>query len=362
MRNQRKARVIACAMALLTAMAPLSALAEGTATTVLSPTTGLPTDKPYRPVLANVANREDGRPAWNLSEADIVYESIIWGPGYTRYLALYNDHHPEYVGSMRGLRAYQAEMREAWDCPLVHRGGQSTEGTSVYMYYKTHSVDDTFAIDPMFSNEGQRQTGTFSDVFSTRKESSHPFNHVANIARVVEAHWPANEDGTPYEPRLPGLRFSDTPSRGDADALAVEIQYGVVGTETYDNPRFTFNKEERVYERWYNDAPYTDAASGKRLAASNVIVQVCEVAYFQDNPARAVVDTIGEGPFDAFIDGRHISGTWHRIQPDKQTEYLDENGEPLVLLPGKTFIQIIPPDLALDERTAKDGTYRFKRK
>ncbi len=351
-------RGAALCLALLLALTPVGALA---ATTALSPTTGLPTDKPYRPVLVNVSNSKEARPAWNLSEADIVYEAVIWGPGHTRYLALYNDQHPEYVGSIRGLRVYQAEIRQGWDCPLAHRGGQQEEGTNIYDYYAEHKVDPAFAIDDIY--KGARPTGQSSNIqglFTRLNERVSPHNAVVNVAKYVEEYWPKAEDGTPYEPRLPGFAFSDTPTKGDADATTVELQYDVAfpGKGVY-NPRYTFNEGERVYERWYDGVEHIDATTGKRLVASNVIVMVCPLSYYEDAASRPIMETVGKGSMDAFIDGRHIAGTWERLAADDQTKFLDEQGEPIVLLPGKTFIQVIPPNVTLDMEGIEGGTYRY---
>ncbi len=362
MNKQWKHRIAACALALLTAIAPLAALAEAP---VLSPTTGLPASGPYRPVLVCVSNSMEARPAWNLSEADIVYESIIWGPYNTRYLAVYNDRYPEFVGSVRSLRSYQGEIRQAWDCPIAYHGGQDEEGTSIYDYFQEHAVDAAFLIDQLL--KGDKPDGhqeMVKGLFTLREDRELPHNLVFNVAAFAKNHWPQAKTGEAYAPRMPGFAFSDTPSSSNVSAKTVDIRYD--GTEsgfTQYNPKYTYNEQSRVYERWYDGAEQTDAASdaatGARIVASNVIVQACETSYLQNSYARPWVETVGEGKMDAFIDGKHIAGTWRRASADAQTEYLDANGEPLVLLPGKTFIQIVTPEMALDEGAAKDGTFLY---
>ena len=71
-----------------------------------SPTTGLDWEGEYRPVLVQISNSDGARPHWNMSEADIVYESLLWGPGHTRYSCLFNDNHPEFVGAVRSARLH----------------------------------------------------------------------------------------------------------------------------------------------------------------------------------------------------------------------------------------------------------------
>ena len=67
---------------------------------------------------------------------DVVYETIIQGPGYTRYTAIYNDVHPEKVGSVRSARPYHALLRDEWDCPIVFGSSSGSDAYDIYDYFK----------------------------------------------------------------------------------------------------------------------------------------------------------------------------------------------------------------------------------
>ncbi len=112
-----------------------------------SPVTGLDFDGLYRPMVVQISNSAEARPHWNLSEADIVYESIYWGPAHTRYTAIYNDNHPDYVGSIRSARVNHCEIRQEWDAPFVYFGGQEDPGTSILDYFKQQGVERKFLIN-----------------------------------------------------------------------------------------------------------------------------------------------------------------------------------------------------------------------
>ena len=309
-----------------------------------SPLTGLSWSGTYRPILVQINNAIEARPHWNLSEADIVYESLLWGPGHTRYTAVYNSNYPEIVGSVRSARVHHCELREEWDAPLVFYGGQQDQGTNIYEFMKAQSVPKELQID-----------GTRGGSKALSRDSSRvsPHNAVVNLAMLSSELWPTQEDGSPYQPRQHAMKFASTPTRGIDTAKEIHLVYGeqegdkakgYVNNKYY--PHYTFNPAERVYERWYNGEEMVDGKSGKRIVASNVIVQYTEMEYVMKIPSRPKINTIGGGVMDAFIDGQHIRGTWERNTFSDRTVFMDASGEELTLLPGQTYIQIIPTDMS----------------
>ena len=314
-----------------------------------SPTTGLDWSGEYRPFLVQIDNTSGARPHLNLSEADIVYESINWGPAHTRYTAVYNDNHPSLVGSVRSARWHHCELREEWDCPIVFWGGQQTTGTSIYDFFKVNNVANKFLID------GTRNPGRvpYDRALSRISKRVSPHNAVVDLAYLAENVWPTNDDGTDYVPRNHAFKFSTTPTRGQDSAQEIYICYDA--KEYF--PHYTFNSASREYERWYNGVEQYDGESGKRIVAHNVIVQYCKLEYFSGSAQRPMITTTKGGLIDAFIDGQHIRGTWVRNTLSDRTIFLDMNGNELTLLPGKTFIQIVPESFEFSYFNA-DGTER----
>ena len=317
----------------------------------ISPTTGLPSDAPYRPIAVQISNSEEARPHLNLSLADVVYESIVWGPYHTRYTAIFNDHHPDLVGSVRSARIHHVDIRQEWDCPIVFWGGQETPGTSIYDLFNTYGVGKEF----LYNGNGTHASfpsnlDTYLYRITTRVS---PHNAVANLALLEADAWPTDEDGNPYVPKNHAFKFSDTPSQGADTAIAIDIKYDDTGRDY--NPSYRFNASERVYERSYCGEAQYDGITGERIVASNVIVQFVQTAYYNGIASRPVITIIGGGVMDAFIDGQHIRGTWSRKTPNDRTVFLDMNGEEISLLPGKTFIQMIPASMSF-EYTNADGS------
>lgn len=302
-----------------------------------SPTTGLDFAGEYRPVLVQIDNTEGGaRPHLNMSEADIVYESIYWGPAYTRYTFIYNDNHPDLVGSVRSARWHHMELREEWDAPMIFWGGQRESGTSIDDYIKDHNVPSSFLVDPT----APKGNPAVNDVTSRINSRTNPHDAIANLDKFVASYWPTDEGtGAPYTPRSHAFKFSSSPSRGVDTAVEVDIKYD---NEGHFHPVYTFNSQTRQYERWYDGKEQFDGITEKRIVASNVIVQYADIRYQNNIASRPIVTTVGSGVMHAFIDGQHIEGTWERKQEKDRTVFLDIAGNEITLLPGKTFVQIIP--------------------
>ncbi len=325
-----------------------------------SPTTGLPSDKPYRPILVSISNDEFARPGLNLTEADIIYEHIIWGPGHTRYLALYNDQHPEMVGYTRGSRIFDMSLSQAWDCLIVHRGGQTIPGTSIVEYIQKNGMPPAFSVTSSWLPSIRARDAFFRD----SKERISPHNKMVLLASVLEHAWPKADDGmAPYMPRLPGIWFSQTPSIGTEAADSIIVQYtseNISEDERAYIPMFAYDKDTKLYKRFYNSQSLLDEGTDTQIAVSNIIVQKVPLVYYENEMMRPVMEGIGGGPIDAFINGTRIKGVWRRDTLRDPYTYLDLEGYPLVLFPGKTFIQIIPESIRLDEKESKGGTFVYK--
>lgn len=307
-------------------------------------TTGLPTDKPYRPVLVSISNNWDARPAMHLAEADIVYEYIVGGPRHTRYLALYNDEHPAFVCPIRSIRPNCFELREEWDCPMVF---PTLTGSNAMQELRKRERDFYEKREMFVSYRLEfHKKSPSSDIFYRSLEQSRksPNDLCAEIKLFVAQHWPVNQKtNAPYNPRKPLLAFSDTPPEGGDPALHIRIPYH----KDY-LPEYTFNADKGVYERWYAGGKQFDGATGQRIVASNVIVQYATVWYYKGDLSSPMVGTLGEGRIDAFIGGVHVGGTWKRKALKDKTEFYDEKGAQLTLMPGKTFIQIVPLELVIE--------------
>lgn len=341
-------RAAALALLLLCLAAPLAAAQA------VSPVTGLPSEGPYRPVLVQIGNSREARPAYGLAHADIVYETVYWGPRHTRYLALFAGEHPEAVGGLRSSRVFFAELREMWDCPYVFWGaaGYAGEGLRESQYFNEHQFFAAQETPQGMLFDATRAQPAAGALYYRAKDRLPPHNAMVSLRMLMDGLWPENEDGTPYEPARPGLVFSDTPSRGDVDALRVDVTY-----EAKDYaPSYRYDAASGLYDRWYDGAPQADA-DGTPVRAANVIVQYVWLSYPRGSLSLPRIETTGSGPADFFIDGTHIRGAWVRDGIREWTRFLDAGGKQIVLKPGKTFIQLVPMEMGITFADAQGGTH-----
>ena len=307
------------------------------AETGLSLTTGLPTDAPYRPVLVVISNTPEARRLINFNDADIVYEGIIHGPNMTRYAAIYNDTHPKQVGSVRSARPYHAVMRDEWDCPIVFSANNGwLMRYSIDAYFRDTHLDQSFIFN---------RSGNFSERALMRTDDiNSPHNLAVRLDALVNDLWPADPDdpAKPYEPRANHFIFSDTPSQGAKEINQIDIIYGNANF----NASYRYDEALGMYARWYDGYPMINHKTREPVLVSNVIIQRAPHAFMEMQNDAPVIDLIGTGDADFFIDGKMIQGYWTRPSATEATSFYfydsaSENTSPIIFKPGKTFIQLL---------------------
>jgi hypothetical protein len=79
---------------------------------------------------------------------------------------------------------------------------------------------------------------------------------------------------------------------------------------------------------------------GTRVRADNVVVLRVPEGPNHTRPVRVV----GSGELVLLRDGRRLSGTWHKPSRGAHFTWRDEDGEPLPLRPGTTWIELVRED------------------
>lgn len=327
-----------------------------------SPTTGLPFTGEYKPLLVQVNNYVESRPQWNLSKADIVYETINAAFGasglkryHTRYTAVYSDEHPAFVGPIRSARVHHMSLREEWDAPIVHWGGTDWADSplNINTYLKNHNVSINDPNDYSINGiDGHDNTGTLNDSNAQLTRATvgeyartGDNNGVANLDVIVSKFYPTDKI-----PPNHAFRFVNQIPQVGVDVIGLSIKYG----DAYE-PEYTYNASTRVFERSYDGKPQIDGYTNERIVASNVIVQRVPTKFIASNSAGVSMELVGVGKADLYIGGKCIVGNWVRASESSRTVFVDDNGAEIPLMPGKTFIQIIPTSLEYT-MTRADGT------
>lgn len=296
-----------------------------------SPVTGLIWQGIYAPVLVVIDNAENAHPHWGVKDADVLYQMPNAGQGATKLLALFSDTAPAAAGGSRSARPPFVDAAIGWGAAFAYAGSPGED------------VADRANVPLKLRQAGMRRNVLAFDLLSNNDYSERisgyqgGHNLSVNIARIREL---ALQNGAAFSPR-PFL-FADTEPEGYASVSRIEARhYGETAGQGDGNPAsfssFTYDAGANAWHRENAVGLYVDRDAPEiPIPFANVIIQRVKLTY-----ASGVILTdhaVGRGAADIFIGGRYIPGGWYRSSPDSRTVFVDEKGEEIRLMRGKTFI------------------------
>lgn len=314
-------KILVCLMAMILVFTSVSfaeqSQIQDTLLAVGSITTGMPTDKPDQIMVAQFDNEPGARPQMGIGSADIVYETVLYNGGYTRYTAVFNDTIPEKIEAVRSARMVNVDMYLEYGGAFIHYGGQQHEGSSVYDYFDRVNMQARF--DGLTDGKN----------FYRDNQRSAPNNVVGCLGQMYE-----NTDWTNITCKSP-LKFSEF---GYTVKGVPAASFGVKYRSGYE-PAYKYS--DGLYYRFYNGSEHKDGLTGEQLTCSNVIIQYVDYAWYDGASDRPIVTTTGTNKCEYFIDGMHFTGYWERASVNDSTVYYDDEGNQVAFKPGKTFIQFV---------------------
>lgn len=270
-----------------------------------------------------IENTAVARPQSGLSIADIVYEVAVDGWNVSRFLAIFGHELPTKVGPVRSARLPFVKLQVEWRLPFAHYGSASTGQGEALTLLKSLNLPVRF----------DGHLGLNDEFFSRDSARSAPHNAYFN-AEKAKVKIPEFA----YEERF---TFDDTSNVDDSDILTISMKYS-----TINNVKYVFDSTSRKYLRFVNDDPHMDAYTKEQIGVTNIIVlhaphrSVEKVEY-------VLVDFVGEGKAEFFVNGKHEVGSWLKASDTAITKFFDSAGEEIVLLPGNTWIQVVHNKIAI---------------
>jgi hypothetical protein len=246
------------------------------------------------------------RPQTGIDQADVVYEEVTEG-GITRFAAIFQSQVPAEMGPIRSVRAIDAELVAAIGGVFAYSGGAAPNVEKIQQA-PVNSIDESAAGDAMFRNQSL--------------EAPH------NLFGRGQALF--DKGGQPVPPP-PLFEYLD-----EAEIFAGEAVTSFrVGFGPGYAPTYTYDAATRTWKRDIDGAPFL-AASLAQIAPANVIVQ------FTEYSGGGEATVTGEGIAWIFSDGKLIRGTWSRAAREETIKYFDATGQPVKLLPGTTWVELLP--------------------
>lgn len=304
-----------------------------------NPLNGEAIAEPYtgRPVAVVINNIQNALPQSGISQADFIYELVTEG-GITRCLAVFSDvSDVETIGPIRSTRTFFNNIALSYDAPLFHCGGSDAGLSGHY--------DETGVRINDWQHVNEQYLGQYFYRDHARYDSGYSWEHTLFtngqlILRALDekdytqhsADFLATQpDGLNY-----GLQFADevTLSGENAQQLTVNFPYGKTTS-------FALNAETGLYEASQYNKPHIDATTGQTMAYRNILVlYTTQWSMADSNYDRSFYDLLGSGTGHFICDGQIVPIQWHRENTYGSFTYTLEDGTPITLGTGSTYVGI----------------------
>ncbi|WP_394942507.1 DUF3048 domain-containing protein [uncultured Ilumatobacter sp.] len=261
-----------------------------------------------------------------LAVADLVFEEKVEG-GVTRFAAVFHSQDADPVGPIRSGREQDVNLLSSLNEPLFGWSGGNPGVTRL--------VRASFLVDvgaPLNFGSYYRGPG------------SAPHNLYSDTASLY-ALTPEDHPGAPprqFEFLDDGKVFS-----GDA-AKKVSFRIGSIDI------MWDWNADEGRYERSQEGSKHVDKTYGQ-IGAQNVIVLAVDYRQSSIDSQAPEAVTLGGGQATVFSNGEVITGRWQKDLAIYNFVLTDNNGDPIKLTPGQTWIELVevgtsgdPADLTIE--------------
>lgn len=271
-----------------------------------------------RPVLATINNHPQARPQSGISQADIVYEFLAEG-NVTRFLALFQSELPETIGPIRSARDYFIYMAKGMDAFYIAHG---------------YSPDAKTLLDKRYVDNvnGMQYDGSLFKRSADRKAPHNSYISGENVLAAME-----KTNSQTEITKMPSFTFHESIEDAKIGDIATMIVVRFSSNKDFIST-FSYEPEKGTYNRMVNDVLSVDKGNEAPVDVSNIIV--LEAAHRTiDNVGRQAVDIESGGKAILFQAGIAKEIEWKNIDGFLVPV---ENGAPAKLVPGKTWIHVVP--------------------
>ncbi len=287
---------------------------------VASPLTGLKVDSELakRPVTGiMIENSPDARPQSGIQDAGVIFEAIAEG-GITRFMTLYQEATPQYIGPVRSLRPYYIDWATSFDASIVHIGGSPDALAQI----RSSGKDlDQFFNSGSFWREASRAAP--HDVYTSFQRLD-ALNKSKGYTSSTFTSWPRKTD-----------QKLATPSAKSIDLAISSAAYNV---------HYDYDAASNSYLRSEGGAAHvaTSSANGPGIQLAPKVVIAAVMPYsIVDSSGHSGYGVNGSGTVYVFEDGGVTMGTWSKVDRSSQLTFADAAGQPIKLNAGQTWVSAV---------------------
>lgn len=267
-----------------------------------------------RPVTAlMIENSPDARPQSGMNDAGIIFEAVAEG-GITRFLVLYQESQPQYIGPIRSARSYYVDFALPFEAGFGHVGG-SPDALSDIKALGVRDLDQ-------FNN---------SQAYWRITERYAPHNVYTSFERLNALNQAKGYTTSKFVGFERKKDVPQTPTAASVDFMISGPLY---------SPHFQYDTTTNSYKRSQGGAAHVDQKSKAQLSPKVVIALVMEKG-LQSDGSHTTYKDVGSGKMYVFQDGIASEGTWTKTDRKSQFVFTDKNGLPMKLNAGQTWISIV---------------------
>lgn len=290
-------------------------------TTVANTLTGRQVDPSVnkRPVTAvMIENSLDARPQSGLDQAGIVYEAIAEG-GITRFLALYQDTEPTYMGPVRSARPYYVQWALGYDAPYAHVGGSPEALQDIIAWH----VKDL----------NQFYNGNAYERISSRYPPHNVYTSIAQLSSLEKSKGYTSSTFTGF-----ARKAKETPSTSP-NATSISMTF----SSYYYNTHYDYDAKTNTYKRSEGGATHMELTKDGKLVqiAPKVLVALVMSYSLESDGYHSDYQAIGSGKAYVFQDGTVVTGTWHKTSRSASLSLTGADGKDIPLEAGQTWISAL---------------------
>lgn len=274
--------------------------------------TGLETDQVQtRPILVvKIDNVSGARPQQGLEAADIVIEEKVES-GLTRLAALFQSTVADPVGPVRSARTSDIHLLANLGAPLFAYSGANL------------GVGGALAASSLVDVGATKLSGQYYRESSRRA----PHNLYSRTSRL----WAAGEGASPPRAVFEFRESGQSIGAGSRPSAGVDVDYGSARAS------FRWAADRNGWARTMDGRPHT-VVGGAQIAPENVVVRFIDYVPSPADARSPEAVVTGSGPLWVFSGGHVVEGRWEQDSPASPTRWLDSEGNPIRLTPGRTWI------------------------
>jgi hypothetical protein len=260
-----------------------------------------------------IENSPDARPQSGLQQAGVVFEAIAEG-GITRFLTLFQESKPEYIGPVRSVRPYYLDFLKPFDAPIAHAGGSGQALAEI----RNQKFKDLEAF----------QSPNYYQRVSNRYAPHNLYTGRSKLLQLQKVKGWTTSKFTGFE-RKEKEEPAKTPT-------AKTIDLAISGF--YYNPKFTYDAKTNSYLRHMAGVPHKDEKSGRQINPKVVIALVMSHRYAG---VYSVYGASGKGQAFIFQDGAVTKVTWVKPNRSSQFKFIGPNNKAIGLNAGQTWLSLV---------------------